>query len=92
LRWRKANADRQVLDIAYTDVEQHPMEVVQRSYDFLRLPLTENALASISGWLVGDTHGVEMRHEYSLETCGLSVDEVQTAFGDYISAFQPYLH
>ncbi|MET0987879.1 MAG: sulfotransferase [Steroidobacteraceae bacterium] len=92
LKWRKANTGANVLDVAYEDIERKPMDVVRRSYDFLNVELTPAVAASIESWLEADRHGsAEIRHEYSLEACGLTAAQIEREFAEYTAAFGRYL-
>jgi hypothetical protein len=91
MAWRQAHPEIAVLDVAYSDVERDPIKVVRQSYDFLHLPLTPEVLQSIESWLSRDTHGQDLRHDYSLEACGLTSEAIRLAFADYIRAFGAYL-
>ncbi|MET0987615.1 MAG: sulfotransferase [Steroidobacteraceae bacterium] len=92
MAWRKANPSIPVLDFAYEEIERKPMDVVKQAYDFLGLELTAGVSASIQDWLESDRHGTaDMRHEYSLDACGLTAEQIQREFSEYTTTFDRYL-
>jgi hypothetical protein len=92
LAWRDSGPDNPLLDIAYRDVQDDDMAVVTRVYELLGRPLSAEAAARMEVWRVENArhkHGV---HEYSLESSGLTAEEINTAFATYIERFGKYLY
>lgn len=91
LAWRRTLAPNAVLDLAYTDVRDDYVSVVERVYEFCGMPLAALARKNMANW-VGDNeqhkHGV---HQYTLDESGLSTDLINSTFSDYLRAFSRYI-
>ena len=91
LAWRKPLPADAVLDIAYTEIRDDYVSVVERIYRYCGLPLSTRASQGMASW-AGDNeqhkHGI---HHYTLEESGLSTQLIEQKFSDYLSAFAPYL-
>ena len=71
------------MDIHFADTVAKPMEVLEKVYQFSGLPFTDKARADAQQWL--NSNGREKRagHDYTLETFGLSEQQMQNDYAQY---------
>ena len=71
------------MDIHFSDTVAKPMEVLEKVYQFAALPFTDKARADAQQWL--NSNGREKRagHDYTLETFGLSEQQMQNDYAQY---------
>ena len=71
------------MDIHFSDTVAKPMEVLEKVYQFAGLPFTDKARADAQQWL--NSNGREKRagHDYTLETFGLSEQQMQNDYAQY---------
>jgi hypothetical protein len=82
-RDRLPEPDRVFCDVHFADLLADPIDCVRRIYDHFGLELTGEADQRMRRFLADhaqDKHGV---HRYTLETFGLSAEEVSRQFQDY---------
>lgn len=74
---------KRFLDIHFADTVAQPMEVLEKVYQFAGLSFTDKARADAMQWL--NSNGREKRagHDYSLETFGLSDQQMQADYAQY---------
>lgn len=63
-------------DIQYADITADWQHSIQGIYDFLGLPFTDTARASMQAWLESNNQNKHGAHKYSLEDFGLDKEEV----------------
>jgi hypothetical protein len=83
-----AAVDDRFVDVHYTRLVSDPLGTLAGVYESLGLELSPDTEAAMAGWLADNhrtRHGV---HSYSLADCGLSVNEIDGAFGDYLHRFE----
>ena len=80
---REQEDAQRFLDIHFADTVAQPMEVLEKVYQFAGLPFTEKARADAQQWL--NSNGREKRagHDYTLETFGLSEQQMQADYAQY---------
>lgn len=80
---RDSGHDARFMDIHFTDTVSKPMEVLERVYAFAGMSFTDKARADAQQWL--NSNGREKRagHDYSLETFGLSEQQMQADYAQY---------
>jgi hypothetical protein len=96
-RWTRALDDfltirdrappEQFLDIAYESIERAPLDTVERVYDFLGWPLTEDARAAMQRFLDANPKDKHGTHRYTLEEFGLDAGALRKRFSAYSDRF-----
>ena len=89
LAWRKTVSPDTVLDVPYADVRDDDIGVMRRVYDFCGLAWSSEAEKRARSWSEQNRqhqHGV---HRYSLEEAGLTAQQIERRFADYLERFGP---
>ena len=63
-------------DVQYADIGDDWQQVIQGIYNFLGMTMTEQAKASMQGWMDSNVQHKHGTHKYSLANFGLDRDEV----------------
>lgn len=71
------------LDIHFSDTVEKPMAVLEAVYQFAGLPFTDKARTDAQQWLSSNGREKRAGHDYSLETFGLSEQQMQTDYAQY---------
>lgn len=79
--------DPRIVDIYYDDIVANPIDVIGRIYDQHGRTLTREAEKAFFGWEQDNPQHKFGKHSYSLESCGLTEDQVRAAFVPYIERF-----
>ena len=91
MAWRETRPDNLVLDISYDDIQDRELEVAERVYAALGVPLTERIRTAMQGWLRENTQHKHGRHQYSVDESGLTVQRIHARFAAYIGRYADYL-
>jgi hypothetical protein len=75
------------LDIAYDDIEQRPLDVIERIYEFVGWPFTATARKAMSDFLSANPKNKHGVHRYSLAEYGLSREAELARYADYCQRF-----
>lgn len=86
---REQQDSRRFLDIHFSDTVAKPMEVLEAVYQFAQMPFTEKARTDAQQWLSGNGREKRAGHDYSLETFGLSEQQMQRDYALYRSRHLP---
>jgi hypothetical protein len=78
----------QFLDVSYDSIENAPLETVERVYDFLGWPLTDDARAAMTAFLTANPKNKHGAHRYTLEQFGLDRATLLRRFGRYCDRFE----
>ena len=79
--------DDRVVDVHYEDTVAKPVETVERVYEHLGLPYTDEVAAGVRSYLDDNPRDKHGSHSYSLEEFGLDRTEVDAAFAGYRERF-----
>lgn len=71
------------LDIHFSDTVEKPMAVLEVVYQFAGLPFTDQARSDAQQWLSRNGREKRAGHDYSLETFGLSEQQMQADYAQY---------
>lgn len=71
------------MDIHFADTVARPMEVLEKVYQFAGLPFTDKARADAQQWLSSNGREKRAGHDYTLETFGLSEQQMQNDYAQY---------
>jgi hypothetical protein len=77
----------QFLDVSYRSIERTPLETVERLYDFLGWPLTDEARAAMAAFLAANPKNKHGAHRYTLEQFGLDRSALTRRFARYSDRF-----
>lgn len=86
---REQQDSRRFLDIHFSDTVAKPMEVLEAVYQFAQMPFTEKARTDAQQWLSDNGREKRAGHDYSLETFGLSEQQMQRDYALYRSRHLP---
>jgi hypothetical protein len=78
----------QFLDVGFESIESDPLGTVERVYDFLGWPLTNEARAAMQGFLDANPKNKHGVHSYTLEQFGLSRTAEAARFRNYCERFR----
>lgn len=80
---REQQDSRRFLDIHFLDTVAKPMKVLEAVYQFANMQFTEKARADAKQWLSSNGREKRAGHDYSLETFGLSEQQMQRDYALY---------
>jgi hypothetical protein len=89
---RDRSAPEQFLDLGYDDIENSPLETVERVYAFLGRRLGDAARTAMSRFLDANPKNKHGVHRYSLAEYGLDREAEMRRFGDYCARFNIAVH
>ncbi len=78
---------QQFLDVDFDAIEEHPLDTIERVYDFLGWPVTTEARAAINAFLAANPKNKHGVHRYTLEEFGLSRAAETARFRGYCERF-----
>ncbi|HSG79238.1 MAG TPA: sulfotransferase [Acidimicrobiia bacterium] len=87
LRVRAEHPEWRMLDVAFGDLVTDSYAVIERIYDALGDPLTEESKARMLQWEHDNPQHKKGRHTYALDDYGLTAEGVAESFEEYL-AFQ----
>jgi len=92
LKLRETRVPREnQFDALYADISTDWESVMKRIYDFLQLPLTDEARSGMEAWLAVNRQHKHGAHKYRLEDFGLSPEQVDEKLMFYRERFNiPY--
>jgi hypothetical protein len=76
--------DPRILDVRYDDIVADSLGVIRRVYERHGQPITPEAEKAVLSWEAANPQHKFGRHEYTLEACGLTADQVSRAFAPYL--------
>jgi Sulfotransferase family len=87
LRARDRIGDDRFFHMYYHEMMRDPMDVMRRIYDWADEPLTAETEARMRNWLVDHPQDLFALNTYSLDQYGLSVEQLEPIFAEYLSTF-----
>ena len=87
---RPVIGEERFVDIGHPELNAEPLRVAERIYDFAGLDLTDDVRTAMSQWSEHNQAGSRGQHRYSAEEFGLTVDEIRSAFAEYLDTFGAY--
>jgi len=91
MAWRERNPHIDILDIGFEDITADSVGTAEKVYDFLNIPLSEQARQSIEQWDIDNPREKHGKASYTLENYGLDEQSIDTLFADYTEHFAEYL-
>jgi hypothetical protein len=87
LRARDRIGDDRFFHMYYHEMMRDPMDVMRRIYEWAGDPLTAEAEARMRSWLAGHPQDHYGLNAYSLEQYGLTVEQLEPVFAEYLDTF-----
>jgi hypothetical protein len=87
LRARDRIGDDRFFHMYYHEMMRDPIDVMRRIYDWADEPLTAETEARMRNWLVDHPQDLFALNTYSLDQYGLSVEQLEPIFAEYLSTF-----
>lgn len=87
LRARDRIGDDRFFHMYYHEMMRDPMDVMRRIYEWADEPLTAEVEARMRNWLAEHPQDLFALNTYSLDQYGLSVDQLQPVFAEYLDTF-----
>jgi hypothetical protein len=84
---RDAGAEDRFIDVLYEENRRDPMKSIERIYDFIGRPLTDEAREAMKRWGEENRRDKRASHEYRIEDFGFSRGDIERAFADYRERF-----
>lgn len=91
MAWRKANPQVKVLDLRFRDIVADPVAAVRRVYDHAGMDFTPESERAVSNWWAANPSDKHGQHRYELADYGLTREQVETVYADYIEAYGAFL-
>lgn len=76
------------IDILYKDLVKSPIETIKKIYDYFGFDYTKEFEERMKAWIAKNPKNKHGVHRYSLEQFGLTADEVNRQFAEYIERFE----
>ncbi|MEE6134898.1 sulfotransferase [Mycobacterium sp. 050128] len=87
LRARERIGDERFFHMYYHEMMRDPMDVMRRLYEWAGDPLTAEAEARMCNWLAEHPQDRFALNSYSLDQYGLSVEQLEPVFAEYLDTF-----
>ena len=84
---REKHPASQFFDMNYDDLVLDPMEMVRKIYQYFGQELTLTAEAKMKTWLEKDRHQERIGHRYTLDQYGITTQDLEREFADYIKQY-----
>jgi hypothetical protein len=87
LRARERIGDERFFHMYYHEMMRDPMDVMRRIYEWADEPLTAETEARMRNWLAEHPQDLFALNTYSLDQYGLSVEQLEPIFAEYLDTF-----
>ena len=87
---RDALGEERFFDVGQHEIEQDPLGVAARIYEFAGISNDSELRAAMTEWSAGNQRGPRGAHRYSAEEFGLTPAEIEAAFADYLAVYGEY--
>jgi hypothetical protein len=91
MAWRKANPHVNVFDLCFKDIVAEPVAAVRGIYAHAKMDFTPETERAVLGWWAANPADKHGQHKYKLADYGLTHEQVESVYADYISAYGDYL-
>jgi hypothetical protein len=85
--FRDAHPEHPIIDVAYADLVEQPVDTVGRLYDALGAPLSIEASEALGAYVGATPKGKFGEHHYDLATFGLEEGALRERFAGYIERY-----
>ena len=87
LRARERIGDERFFHMYYHEMMRDPLDVMRRLYEWAGDPLTSETEARMRDWLTGHPQDRFALNSYSLDEYGLTVQQLEPVFAEYLETF-----
>lgn len=91
MAFRAKNPQIKVHDMRFKDIVADPVEAVREVYAFGDMDFTAEAEQAVGAWWAANPADKHGQHRYELADYGLTREQVETVYGDYITAYRDFL-
>jgi len=91
MAWRTANPHVKVHDLRFKDIVADPAAAVRGIYDHAGMDFSAETERAVSAWWAANPSDKHGQHKYELADYGLTREQVESVYADYISAYGEYL-
>lgn len=88
---QRLGLDERIIDLPYQRIRHDAVNVVQEIFTQVGRPLSSEQLGYVSQWERDNEQHKNGKHEYSLEAFGLSTEQIESDFSDYMHRFETLL-
>jgi hypothetical protein len=79
--------DARIVDVRFDDIVADPIRVIRGITDAHGHQLSDDADERMLAWDKANPADLYGKHEYSLQACGMTAEQITEAFGPYITRF-----
>jgi hypothetical protein len=91
MAWRKANPQVKVLDLRFKDIVADPVAAVRQVYTHAAMDFTPEAAQAVRDWWAANPSDKHGQHKYELADYGLTREQVEHVYADYIATYGDYI-
>lgn len=91
IAWRKANPQKQVHDLGFKDIVTDPVKAVRGIYEHADMDFSLETQNVVKGWWESNPANKHGQHKYELADYGLTREQVETVYADYINVYGEYI-
>lgn len=91
MAFRKANPQLKVLDMRFKDIVADPVAAVALVYAHADMEFSSRTEAAVSGWWAANPSDKHGQHQYELSDYGLTREQVEQVYADYISTYRDFV-
>lgn len=91
MAWRKANPQMKVHDLRFEDIVANPLAAVRGIYAHADMDFTTETDLAVSEWWTANPADKHGQHRYELADYGLTREQVESVYADYIATYGNYL-
>jgi Sulfotransferase family len=91
MAFRATNPQIEVLDLSFKDIVADPIAAVRQVYAHANMDYIAATQAAVSGWWSANPADKHGQHRYELGDYGLTREQVESVYADYISTYRDYL-
>lgn len=91
MRWRDANPDVPVLDLAFREINEDGLAAARKVYGFLGLSMSSDAETRMRAWEQDNQREKHGKGQYSAAMIGTTDEAIRGVYAPYIARFQEYL-
>ena len=91
MAFRTANPQVKVHDLRFKDIVADPVEAVRGVYAHAQMDFTAETECAVRGWWAANPADKHGQHRYELADYGLTREQVERVYADYIATYGDYL-
>ena len=91
MAWRQANPQVKVHDLRFKDIIADPVAAVRGIYAHADMEFTGETENAVQGWWDANPSDKHGQHKYELSDYGLTREQVEEVYSDYIKSYGDYI-